>query len=318
MAQSRRVEAVALAEELLDDIELRRISPTDIVRKTSRLARLTDDAAAMEWLAYEIVGYGESTLDEAGSRAANRSFRYGPPAAGGSPTWWTSPLGELQASIESNRTALASLTGDVGGEYAGLVERQRQEQRTWLTGQIASQTKVVDRVVGAIYIYVTNVNHALRFGSAAETAFEVVRAEVDLRLSTLIPDALPKLSAAFESASSTNPEHWANAASTCRRLLKAAADALRPPGEEKDRRKMTDAAYINRLVDWIKSQATSTTAAQMIAADLEYLGRRLDAADQAGHKGAHDEVDRLDASRFVVGTYIVLGDILRLSAGQTE
>src|SRR6266516_3565411 len=52
----------------------------------------------------------------------------------------------------------------------------------------------------------------------------------------------------------------------------------------------------------------------MISADLAYLGRRLDAALGAGHKGAHAEVTRFDASRFVTGTYLLLGDSRRVSA----
>ena len=85
------------------------------------------------------------------------------------------------------------------------------------------------------------------------------------------------LAAAFENASSDNPEHWSNAAATCRRLLKAAADALRPPGPDVNGRKMGDDNYVNRLVDWIVNQSESDTAAKLIASDLEDLGRRLDA-----------------------------------------
>ena len=65
-------------------------------------------------------------------------------------------------------------------------------------------------------------------------------------------------------------------------------------------------------MNWIEAQATSETAADLITADLDYLGRRFDAAKDAGHKGAHAEVDRFDAARFVTGTYMLLGDILRL------
>jgi hypothetical protein len=313
MAGSRQAEALVLAEELLGDIELRRISPADVALKATRLARLTDDADTEAWLAYEIVGYPESLTEES-TRALARSFRDAPSAPDGSLQWWTTPLGKLQANIESNRAVLATLSGDIAGDMALLVERDRQKQRNHLTDLTAQQVALVDRVLGAIYVYSSRVYQALRFGSAVETAFEVVRADVDLRLSTLIPDGLAKLSAAFENASSSNPEHWANAAATCRRLLKASADALRPPGEKKGGRQMTDAAYINRLVDWIESQATSETAAAMITADLEYLGRRLDAVNEAGHKGAHAEVGRLDASRFVVGTYVILGDVLCLAA----
>lgn len=139
---------------------------------------------------------------------------------------------------------------------------------------------------------------------------------MDARISNLVPNALPKLSAAFENTVSSNPEDWASAAGTCRRLLKAAADALRPPGPDKDSRKMDDDHYLNRLVDWIVTQASSKTAADMISADVQYLGARLDAALDAGHKGAHAEVTQFDASRFVTGTYLLLGDILRLGASQ--
>ncbi len=53
MAESRsqREEALALAQELLTDIELSRISAVNIARKTSRLARLLDDAVSWIQLA---------------------------------------------------------------------------------------------------------------------------------------------------------------------------------------------------------------------------------------------------------------------------
>ena len=78
---------------------------------------------------------------------------------------------------------------------------------------------------------------------------------------------------------------------------------------------MGDSNYINRLVDWIQSNSDSATAASVVTADLAYLGQRLDAADSAGHKGAHAKVNRFDASRFITGTYLVLGDILRIAGG---
>src|SRR6266487_3469047 len=144
-----------------------------------------------------------------------------------------------------------------------------------------------------------------------ETAFDVVRAHVDMAIAELVPDAPGKLSAAFENAASDNPEHWANAASTCRRLLKAAADSLRPPGPDVEGRQMGDPQYINRLMDWIKRNGTSDTGAALVSTDLEDLGRRLGAANKAGHRGAHAEVSRVEASGAITGTYLLLGDILR-------
>jgi hypothetical protein len=130
------------------------------------------------------------------------------------------------------------------------------------------------------------------------------------------------ITAAFENAGSELPEHWANAASTCRRLLKHAADAVRPAGPEKTLPNgktilMGDGNYVNRLIDWITITAESETEATVVFEDLEYLGRRLDAVDASGHKGAHDQVTRVQASRYITGTYLLLGDILRLRQSQT-
>lgn len=60
---SRRQAALALAEELLSDIELGELPPVALVRKTSRLARLLDDEDALGWLRYETSGYSPEALD---------------------------------------------------------------------------------------------------------------------------------------------------------------------------------------------------------------------------------------------------------------
>jgi hypothetical protein len=320
---SRRAEALALAEELLGDIEFSRISPSDIARRASRLARLLDDTEATAWLACEVGGFPEEpagTLPPEvfeAARRSNRVFRDGK----GQERANTSPLGQIEATIDASSAQIAaasdkpvSLTTPNLPAINKAIEGNRAE-RGVLRNLISNQRGLLEKVLGAMHGYVAGRYQELRFGSAVESAFEVVRAEVDGQLAELVPDALPKLSAAFENATSDNPEDWASGAATCRRLLKAAANALRPPGPVVDGREMGAANYINRLVDWIVNQAESETRAEMIRADLEYLGRRLDAANDAGHKGAHAEVSRLDASRFVAGTYLLLGDVLSLRAG---
>jgi AbiTii-like protein len=319
---TRRAEALRLAEELLDDCELSRLSATDLARKASRLARLLDDTEATAWLQHEVGGFPPGNPDASAIVAARRSNRHASGQPGGeSERYWTTSLGEIEATIEASTAQLAaaedkpiSLTTQ-NLQILGAAVTGNREERAALANQIREKQGLREKIIGAIYEYAAARYQELRFGSAVETAFEVVRADVDARIAELVPDALPKLSAAFENATSDNPEHWANAASTCRRLLKAAADALRPPGEPVNGRPMTDMHYINRLVDWIARQSGSATTAEMIQTDLEYLGRRLDAALGAGTKGAHAEVDRFAAARFVTGTYLLPGDILRLRGG---
>lgn len=78
---------------------------------------------------------------------------------------------------------------------------------------------------------------------------------------------------------------------------------------------MTDEKYINRLADWILSRPTvGETQRDVIVSDLEFLGRRLAAFTDAGNKGVHAEVTKFEASRYITGTYLLLGDVLSLHA----
>jgi hypothetical protein len=323
IALSRREEASRLADSLLSDIELARVAPLDIARRAGRLARLVDDADAMAWLKNETSGYPEGALSHAAADAANRSGRRGPDEDG-QPRWWTTPLGQLEIELENALTEVNGLSqSSTGGEWALAVENSRSQQRRALRAKAAFSRQLIDRVVGSIHQYVLERHHELRFGAAVESSFEVVRAEVDRSLAALVPEAMPMLAAAFESASSSKPEHWANAAGTCRRLIEAVADALRPPGPDKSTPdgkliRLGKRQYINRLVDWIQEHSDSETTAGMITADLAYLGARLDAADRARQKGVHGRVGRLEAARYLVGTYLVLGDIIGVAAGRME
>lgn len=314
---NRREEALKLAGELLSDVELHRISPIDVARKASRLARLLDDGDGMAWLRYETSGYPTGGLDPDAWAAALRSRR-DTLDDDGTRRAYCSPLGKLQLDIDSGLATLSALTGVASGEWAMGVEASRARERQGVRNSISAAQSSVDQVVGSIHEYVLSKYQELRFGSAVETSFEIVRAEVDARIASLVPDALPMLSAALENATSDSREHWANAASTCRRLLKLVADAIRPPGPpvatpSGKAVQMGDGNYINRLVDWIAAHSESETMAGMISRDLEHLGERLDAADKAGQKGAHDQVGRFEASRYITGTYLLLGDLLRLS-----
>lgn len=319
--ESRRAQALVLAEQLLGEIELSAIAPIDIARKASRLARLLDDTEAMQWLHFEVSGYPRPFSEEAFAAAvrSNRQIRRDPVA--GNPTYAVQTLGEFSIEVEAGKAQLAaasdapvSVSSSNPNQFVAPPTGNAIERRD-IRIHIASQQALIDAIVGSMHDYVAERYQELRFGSSVETAFEVVRRGVDSTIGDLVPAALPMLSAAFENATSSNPEHWANAAGTCRRLLKAVADALRPPGPDVDGRKMGDGNYINRLVDLIASRSTSETATDVVSSELAYLGDRLDAADDAGHKGAHATVDRFEASRFITGTYLVLGDILRITEG---
>ena len=314
----KRDEALKVAEELLTNIELEQLAPISIVRKASRLARLIDDTEANSWLNYEVGGYPSNGNGKGLSReewnAAVKSGRCYSKTKDGTTKEYAnaSTLAMLHANIESSKTRLAH------AESGNFVERNTQQNT------IATNQDVIDKVIGAVYQYVAKIHHELRFGAIVATAFENLRNTVDAEIAALVPDALPILSTALENAQTDDPEQWKNAAKACRDLIKAAADTLRPSGPDKSidsgKRviKMGDGNYVNRLVDWIESNSASKTKRDLVKSDLEHLGKRLDAVTDGGNKGAHTSVDKVDASRFIVGTYILLGDILGLNNRQNK
>lgn len=319
LTQSKRSAALELSGKLLDDIELSQISPADIARRASRLARLLDDTDATQWLKYEISGYPSPLTSEACAAADRSGRRAKKDKDTKGPRWWTTSINQLYATNEASRLQLASaqdapvsLSSANPSQWMAAPQGNTGE-RTSLRNSISENEALLSKVIGAIHNYAAEKEIELRFGSVVEDAFTTLRNDVDVRIAQLAPSAAIKISAAFENASSENPEHWANAASACRRLLKDVADVLQPPSEPISGRSMTADKYINRLIHWISTQSdASDTYRDVVSADLEDFGKRIDALDNAGHKGAHAEVDKFEAARFLSGTYLLIGDILRL------
>lgn len=306
MTLDRRAEALRLSEELLQNLELSELKAMELIRKTSRLARLLDDVDAMAWLLLEISGYdtefeydeNERSLSRFGTSAARRSNRGFRNADGNEQANITSVSG-LEATIETGKLRLAAA-----------------DPPTWVRKSVIENQVLLDKIIGAMHEYVAEVHFELRFGNAVESAFGRLRSETDSAIARLVPDAANMLAAAFELVASDTPEHWSDAAAYCRKLIKAVADKLQPPGSDIGGRANGTDAYINRLVYWIQQRDVSSTAREVVAGDLEFFGRRIDAFTSAGNKGAHAEVLRRDADRFVVGTYMLISDVLRLDASE--
>ncbi|MCT4333280.1 hypothetical protein MU516_10425 [Paracoccus sp. YLB-12] len=169
-----------------------------------------------------------------------------------------------------------------------------------------------------VYNYVLAKHFEMRVSSAAEDVFDEYRSRVDDRLGNLIPDELRRLDSIRANLESENPEDWANAGHSCRRLLQAVADVLYPPTEDLavggngKPIKVGPDNYINRLVLYCENTMASGVSSKVISSDLKYIGERLDSVFNAAQKGSHSDIDLSEAKRFVIHTYLVVGDILEL------
>lgn len=127
----------------------------------------------------------------------------------------------------------------------------------------------------------------------------------------------------YENLQSENPENWSNAVHSCRRILQDLADVIFPPREDgavlvdgKEKTvKLGKDNYINRIIAFVQEKASSERFEEIVGSNLAYLGNRLDSAFQASQKGSHANiVNRDEADRYVVYTYLLVGDVLSIYA----
>jgi len=129
-----------------------------------------------------------------------------------------------------------------------------------------------------------------------------------------------KLSAVYENLTSDNAEDWSNAVHSCRRILQDLADAIYPQREDavievggKPKTiKLGPDNYANRIIAFLRENSQSERFEAIVGSHLSYIGERLDSVFQAAQKGSHSTVTRDEADRYVVYTYLVVGDVLSL------
>ena len=132
-------------------------------------------------------------------------------------------------------------------------------------------------------------------------------------------DSVQRFVAVHDNLRAENQENWSNAVHSCRRILVDLADAVFPPTDEVRHSKggseikLGKQHYVNRIVCFVEDHSDSRNFQAIAGSQLRFLGDRLDAVAGATQKGTHDTiVTREEADRYVVHTYLVVGDVLSL------
>jgi hypothetical protein len=64
---------------------------------------------------------------------------------------------------------------------------------------------------------------------------------------------------------------------------------------------------------FVENKAKSERFEEIVGSNLAYLGDRLDSTFQAAQKGSHTKIVSQDeADRYVMYTYLLVGDVLKL------
>jgi hypothetical protein len=131
-----------------------------------------------------------------------------------------------------------------------------------------------------------------------------------------IPSAVQQFDSAHSNLLSENPEDWANAVHSCRRVLENLADAIFPATEDREKSgkviKLGPKHYKNRLLCYVEDHSSSSSFTGVVGSTLAFLEDRLTALLDAANKGTHAAVTRAEADRYVIYTYLIIGDLLSL------
>lgn len=326
-------EALELSEELLRNIELSELPLTNIALKAARLARLLNNFDLQKIFEYEAAGY-PTTPDGVSpdvwrlAVAAGRKYQekdsktkeYRDMIFLESIAQLEEKLRLADVSMEAARDRDVSIASAnpyqmVYAPISNILERQGIRQAVAkASNRLASRRTF-------IYSYVVQKYHELKFSGIADDIFTRIRERVDAKIGTSVPDAVQRLTAVYENLQSDNPEDWSNAVHSCRRILQDLADAIFPPQEDRSVTvngkqkviKLGKDNYINRIIAFVEDRTDSKRFKDIVGSHLGYLGDRLDSIFQAAQKGSHDViVTREEADRYVVYTYLIIGDILSL------
>lgn len=323
---SKQEEKLNLAESIIDDLELNRISLQDILLKSLRLCRLIKDTFGEEFFKYETCGYPRSKdgkLTDSAWNIINKVERYYYTTEKDGQKKYAEPrlIGEL---IDENQIlkirlgVAADPTSYAGNMTPYMIEvAKNARERAQITNQFRHNTNFINSIKGFTYNYILNIYNQLKYGDITENIYEGIRNEVDNKLAQICPENVKKFISVYDNLSSDNSEDWANAVHTCRRIIKELADNLYPAQKEdvnhKGKKiKIGDGQYVNRLMLYIESRESSDTYKHIVGNSLDYIGNSIDSITEGLNKGTHDKYTKIDAERIVIYTYMLIGDILRL------
>lgn len=326
-------EALGLSEVILANIELSELPLANIALKASRLARLLNDFSFQKIMEYEASGYPQNPDGLAQDIFAlavlsGRKIEIKDDKTKEKKTYvYVTSIEELEQDSRLLDTALAAAK-DPDISIASSNPHQHvwnpvgnAKEREALRANAALAQKRLSSRRSFIYSYVLQKHHELKFSGIADDIFSRVRDRVDAGIGNHVPGATQKLTAVYDNLQSESTEDWSNAVHGCRRILQDLADAIYPArgdaivdvGGKSKTIKLGPDNYVNRLIAFLQERSGSERFTDVVGSHLSFVGDRLDSVFKAAQKGSHANiVSREEADRFVVYTYLVIGDILSL------
>lgn len=206
-----------------------------------------------------------------------------------------------------------------GYETEASDDRDTGQLESWQASGLFSAVTWEDvGVQGTYFDPYDTAEHAGRTGELEELMSGQLAStlnEILIRASDLDPNLTTRLHAAIKAFEEhATVEQLAHVALSCRRFLEKLADNLYPARSEKmNGRDVGRAQYRNRLWAYASAQIESQSAKELILANLQDLGARIDAVDANANRGLHAESIASEINRLLISLLTVSHDLLTLA-----
>lgn len=328
------LEALHLSDEVLRNVELDEALLSRVVLKVIRLARLLNDADNERMFSLEASGYprtpdGIPNPEWGIALRANRGYQDRDAKTKQMKQFaYTDSIDEIEQEIEACKLRLqtaGAAPASNNAPHSPFIPPPHMayiQERENTVNNIRKLTERRAERRTLIHQYALRVHHELKFSGIAADVFARLRERVDRAVGSKVPESVKRFTAVYDNLASQNPEDWSNAVHSCRRILQDLADVLYPPREDREidvsgRKKIIKLGtdnYINRLAAFAEERSASDRFEEIVGSNLSYLGERLDATFQAAQKGSHTTIfSQEEADRYVVYTYLLVGDLLALA-----
>jgi DNA uptake protein ComE-like DNA-binding protein len=323
MGTKMKNDAIKLLEESLDQLESQKGSVLAGVQKLSRAAKILGDEDTVIWCEIQL-GNSRYTMDlisasksitEVLEEEKDSEIVYKEYERIASELRENGYNPEVHFSEEELHIKIDSAGGgykDIGfieERYNDLVRLKKGNNRTYYKHSLNIHISYVKRMA---HEKAGLLHKKMAYTDSAQTAFDVLKGEVDDRLLDLNPELAEQLMLSFKSVSTDNPEEWSQALTTCRRFIEGLADELFPPiDEDVNGRKLGKTQYINRLWAFMDKSIESKSNKDLAKAHVDILGIYLQRIHKLSNKGVHAGLEREEAVKTVFHTYLMVADILK-------
>lgn len=224
-------------------------------------------------------------------------------------------VGDLENAVWILETVAAGIPANHGSDSLAAHVTAAQN--------IATLKAVLARINWRLHRFLMETETQIEYGQVNADIFERNRIYVDQHLAEMAPDALAGFTSAYTRIQEGDAESLSQALTSCRRILKAVADKVYPASSspvlcaDGQERKMTDEKYMNRLSQAVSDSLGRHGQGPVLQSVIQDFSKRISSLNALASKGVHDKVTAAEVDTCVIQTYLLIGDILRVTQGES-